>query len=92
MWFWQRREVWFGISMQEFNRFRGLLTQSGIDYDYTMNNRQRLDFDRQGASPGRWTGFRSRHDSRFDTIYYLYVSKSDYDRAKSVLGAASPQK
>ncbi len=88
MWFWQRKEVWFGISMQEFNRLRELLARNGVDCDYSMNNRQRLDFDGRSATLGRWTGFRSRYDPRFDTIYYLYVRREDFERASRLVGDA----
>ena len=76
MWFWQRKEVWVGNSMEEFNRVRQTLVEHGIDYDYRMNNRQRLDFNRNMASIGRMGS-----DPRFDTIYYLYVKKQDYENA-----------
>lgn len=85
---WKRKEVWVGNSMQEFNRLRQLLTQNGIDYDYSMNNQQRQDFNRSVAV-GRWTGFRSRYDSRFDTIYYLYVSKENFERATRLFSQRS---
>lgn len=88
MWFWQRKEVWVGNSMQEFSRLRELLSQNGIDYDYSMNNQQRLNFDRSGAV-GRWTGFRSRYDSRFDVIYYLYVRREDFERASRLVHGGS---
>lgn len=79
MWFWQREEIYVGNSMQEFNRIRQILNENHIRNDYRMNNTQRLNFDR-GYTMGRWGA-----DHRFDTIYYIYVGKQDFETARHIL-------
>lgn len=74
MWFWQRKEVWVGNSMQEFSRLRELLSQNGIRYDYRIGSRQKFEFDR------RLTGLaRMGSSPRFDTTYTLYVRREDFE-------------
>lgn len=79
MWFWQRQEIYAGVSVDEFNRIRQTLRENGIDYDFHMSNQQRLNFDR-GVMLGRWGT-----DHRFDTIYYIYVKKQDFNTAQHLL-------
>lgn len=81
MWIWQRKELWAGCSMEEFNRLRRVLAQNHIRYDYHMNNQHRLNFDRNANLLGGID-----RDPRFDTIYYLYVRGEDLDRARKIIG------
>lgn len=81
MWFWQRKEVWVGSSMQKFGRLRELLAQNGIRYDFRADDRMKFDSDR------RMTGMsRVFENPDFGTMYYLYVRKEDFERASRLVG------
>lgn len=84
MWFWQRKEVWAGTSLEEFSRVRNLLAERKIKYDTTVKDRMKLDPN------GRINGMaRMGGDPALNTMYYLYVDRVDYDFAVSVLNGSS---
>lgn len=84
MWFWQRKEVWAGLSMQEFSRVREVLAGSGVRYDYRLKSRQRFEFDRRLSGLGRMGS-----DPRYDTMYYVYVRKEEWEHASRLLEGRS---
>lgn len=75
--FWNRREVYFGSSMQKFGEVRDILAANKIKYTYRLINRNNSSF----FSPGRGhTGsFGSRVECEYE--YYVYVHKKDYEEA-----------
>ena len=80
MWFWQRKEVWLGTSLQEFSRLRDLLAQNGIRYDYRTDDRMKFNFDRRIAGMARVF-----ENTDCNTMYYLYVRREDFERASELI-------
>ncbi|MCI1965742.1 MAG: hypothetical protein LKJ17_06385 [Oscillospiraceae bacterium] len=81
---WKRKEVWVGNSMREWNRRRGILEQNGIRYDDKIKDRMKCDFQ------GRINGMaRMMENPAYSSMYYLYVSKQDFDRARFILEHAA---
>ncbi len=80
MWFWERREVYMGLSMEKCGKVRDKLTAAGIPYRYrTVNNSQASLISRR-ARTGTFG-----EKSEFAITYYVYVHKKDYERAGQVL-------
>ncbi len=83
MWFWKRTELWLGYSMEEFNRLRRILDHNGIEYDYKIRDRIKMDpfgserrinsMARMGEAPA----YRKR--------YYLYVNKENDEYARHLI-------
>lgn len=71
MWFWNRIEIYCGYSLKEFSDLRTSLASNGIRYDYKMINRNksRARVGTLGQNP------------HYDTLYYLYVHRKDYECA-----------
>lgn len=77
MWFWNRREVYMGNSLEDFARVRQTLALNGIRYDCRV-----IDH----SSPGPFGSDRAR----FGTLglnlsilkyYYVYVHKDSLEKA-----------
>ena len=76
MWFWNRREVYHGFSLKEQSEVRESLRAHHIKYDYRIIN---LNTDRnKRGSYGI--------NKKYETEYYIYVSKKEYENALYVLG------
>lgn len=67
-----RKELYIGSSMEDFNEIRKLLTHNEIPYKYKMINRE-------DANRRNFTVF--KRDMAVQYIYYIYVHKKDYDKA-----------
>lgn len=77
-----RKEVYVGMSMNEFNDKRQLLSQNGIGYRYRMVNQNSVP--RGAATVGRYM-----ENQDLSTTYYIYVNKKDYEYACGLLHKAS---
>ena len=74
---WNRKEVYNGFSMKEFNRIRDILSVKGIQYDFrTINRSASSGF---GSTRGRMGSF--GENLNYSYQYYLYVHKNNYDNA-----------
>lgn len=82
MWFWQRKEIWVGTSLGEFNRRREILDRNEIQYDYRMSDRMTFD-------PGRKIGAlgRAGTDVSCSVIYSLYVRRENFDWAVRLINS-----
>lgn len=83
MWFWKREEIWIGYSMEEFNRLRRILDQSGIQYDYKIKDRMKLDL---AGSHGGINGMaRMGENPSYSKQYCLYVQKENFEYARHLI-------
>jgi len=74
---WNRKEIYNGFSIKEFNRIKDILSQKGIKYDYkTVNLKSSSLFD---STRGRVGSMGENLDASYE--YYLYVNKKEYDEA-----------
>lgn len=72
--FWNRKEVYMGMSMQKFAEARDRLIAKGIDYRHRAS----------GNLPYR-SGVGSGINMEYAYTYYLYVHRKDYDLACAVV-------
>ncbi len=77
MWFWNRREVYNGFSLKMQAEVREILKANNIKYDYRI-----ININNSGRS--RTGNFGINRD--YETEYYIYVSKKDYEFASHLLG------
>lgn len=76
MWFWNRSEVYHGFSLKEQSEVRESLRAHHIKYDFRIIN---LNSDRnKKGSYGI--------NKKYETEYYIYVLKKEYQNALYVLG------
>lgn len=75
--FWNRKEVFIGNSLQEFNETRNILVFNGIKYKYRI-------VDNSGSGGLRRTGNFGMNMDYLKT-YYIYVHRDDYARASTLL-------
>lgn len=74
---WNRREIYNGFSIQEFNRLKDILIANGIDYTFkTVNRSASSNFDVSRASIGTLG-----ENLNLSYEYHLYVHKNDYEDA-----------
>ena len=76
---WNRKEVYLGLSMKEFNKVCDILAANKIQYDSRAVNHN-----------ANWSGTRGRMGSAgvtlaYENQYYVYVKKQDYENAKYLL-------
>jgi hypothetical protein len=76
---WNRKEVYVGFSMQDFVHVRDTLAANRIAYDMRTVNHST-----------KWTGVPDRmgrfgENPAFESQYYVYVNKQDYENAKYLL-------
>ena len=76
MFFWNRRELWMGTSMEEYARVTGLLRGARIRYDFRIVDAAR-DARRSGS-----LGV----DLAAAMTYYVYVRKDEFSRAAQLIG------
>ena len=73
--FWNRKEVYFGTSMEKFSEVRSLLSINKIKYSYkVINNSSSF-----GSNRGHTGTFGQRIEYSYQ--YYVYVHKNDYEDA-----------
>lgn len=77
MFVWNRKEIYNGFSIKEFNRLRDILSEKGIQYDYrTVNRSTSSGF---GSTRGRMGSIGENLNYSYE--YYIYVHKNNYDNA-----------
>lgn len=67
-----RKELYTGLSIEDFNEIRKLLTHNEIPYKYKI-------IDEGNANRRNFTVF--KRDMGVQYTYYIYVHKKDYDKA-----------
>ncbi len=72
--FWNRREIYFGTSMKEFADVRSLLSLNKIKYTYRVVNPH-------GSHARGRLGIRVEVEYQ----YYLYVHEDDYEKAVAAI-------
>lgn len=74
---WNRKEVYNGFSIDEFNKIKDILADKGIKYDFrTVNRTTSSAFD---STRGRIGSMGER--LKYSYEYYIYVNKNYYDDA-----------
>lgn len=76
---WNRKEVYLGLSTQEFFRVRDILSANHIRYD------SRTVDHNATASGTRGTMGRFAENPAYPYQYYVYVNNKDYENAKYLL-------
>ena len=75
--FWNRREVYFGSSFEKFNKTREALSTHKIEYSYKIDNQGgSYTFGSRQSNMG--TFGENLNNSK---MYTLFVHKHDYDEA-----------
>lgn len=81
MMIWNRKEVFFGFSLQKFNEMRQMLSENKIEYDYRLiNNNNNYFWQSRRAVMGTFG-----EKAAYSITYYIYVHKKDYEHACAVL-------
>lgn len=74
---WNRKEVYNGFSMEEFNRVKDILSAKEIQYNFrTVNRTTSSGFDNTREKVGSMG-----ENIKYSYEYYIYVNKSNYDDA-----------
>ncbi len=84
MLFWKRREVFMGVSLEEYAAVRQKLAAAGIRYDIKSVNRFGSSAGRM-MPMGRAAMDAMSQNSQYMNIYYVYVHNEDYDRAMAAI-------
>lgn len=72
-----RKEIYHGFSISEFNRIKDILSRESINYDFrTVNRNTSAGFD---TSRGRIGSM--GENMKYSYEYYIYIHKKDYDEA-----------
>ncbi len=79
--FWNRREVYMGYSMERCSDIRSILSQHAIKYQCKAVSRHNSRV--QPGVGGILKGLDEKVESRY--LYYVYVHKTDYDKACKVI-------
>lgn len=78
---WNRKEIYNGFSIAEFNRLKDILSIKGINYDFkTVNRSASSGFDVSRARTGSMG-----ENIKYSYEYYIYVHKDNYDEAVFVI-------
>ena len=79
---WNRKEVFVGNSLQEFNKVRDNLSSNGIKYEYKVVDTTSSSYF--GSSNRARTG---SFGINMDVVktYYIYVHKNNYNNAIALL-------
>ena len=80
--FFNRKEIFVGSSIDQFNNVRERLRQNNIKYTYRVMDRNSSNV--VGSQRGR-TGTLGQ-DLNISKTYYLYVHKKDYEQAIGLIG------
>lgn len=80
--FFNRKEIFVGSSIDQFNNVRERLIQNNIKYTYRVMDRNSSNV--VGSQRGR-TGTLGQ-DLNISKTYYLYVHKKDYEQAIGLIG------
>lgn len=76
LWF-NRKEVYFGYSLDMYSKIRDILSENKISYDIkVLNNLGHTERGRSGSF-----GMKQSHPYQ----YYIYVKSNDYDEATRLL-------
>lgn len=82
-----RKEVYNGFSMEEFNRIKDILSAKGIQYDFkTVNRSTSSGFDSTRGRIGSMG-----ENLKYSYEYYIYVNKNNYDDALVVINNYNKQ-
>ncbi len=76
-----KKEIYCDFDMAEFNRVRDALDGAGIKHTHKV-----VDLVTPSCMMGKLAGTRTVSDKSAPTKqYYMYVDKSDYDKAQTVV-------
>ena len=74
---WNRKEVYNGFSINEFNRIKDILSAKGLQYDFrTINKTTSSGFDNTRGRIGSMG-----ENTKYSYQYYIYVHKNNYENA-----------
>lgn len=79
--FWKWKELYCGTSLDQFSAIRAALEDNDIKYNYKL---KKHDDSPPFRGPARDIVGRVGENPAAATMYYLYVYKSDYEKARYV--------
>lgn len=77
-----KKELTAVNSMEEAIRITGVLEANGIESRYELNSRNSTWLGR-GTIRSYWGNIGG--NEKYDTLYYVYVNKEDYEEAQHIL-------
>lgn len=84
---WNRKEVYNGFSIDDFNRIKDILSEREIKYDFrTVNRTTSSAFDSTRGRIGSMG-----ENLKYSYEYYIYVNKNDYDDAIFIINNYNKQ-
>lgn len=84
---WNRKEVYNGFSIEEFNRIKEILSVKRIEYNFrTVNRTTYSAFD---STRGRIGSI--GENLKYSYEYYIYVHKDNYDDAQFAINTYNKQ-
>lgn len=79
--FFNRKEVYNGLSMEQCSNIRDILSANKIKYDYRcVSNSNSPSIVSRSALTGSFG-----ENQNFAYMYYVYVHKKDYDQARYLI-------
>ncbi len=86
LWFFNRKEVYTGFSLDDYARVRNTLVTNGIGFDTKVVDMSGRGRGVQSALIAAERYSSSWGSTSYSKQYYVYVHKTDYDRAAHLLG------
>ncbi|VYU56120.1 hypothetical protein [Clostridium tertium] len=74
---WNRKEIYYGFSLEQFSNIRSILSQNRIRYD--VRTISRTSSKSLGSTRGFIGSFGENPNLAYE--YYIYVHKDDYSKA-----------
>lgn len=81
MFFWNRKEVFNGHSLEKFDNIMGILHKNNIKCKYKVVNKNSSHLSSSRRSMLGSLG----EDMKYYNLHYIYVHKEDYDKAVYVI-------
>ena len=79
-----RKEIYNGFSINEFNRIKNILAQKGIQYEFkTVNRTTSSGFDTSRGRVGSMG-----ENMKYSYEYYIYVHRKNYNQAVFLINNA----
>ena len=81
MFFWNRKKIFCGHSLEKLSIIREILSVNKIKYEYkVVNHNSGSLFTSRRAVTGTMG-----EEPKYMNIYYLYVNKNDYDKSVALI-------
>jgi len=77
---WNRKNIYVGWSLQDYNKIIDCLIKNNIKYDCRVVDNGVRGRDGRNSYSGNLC-----EDSRYMLMYYIYVNKNNFDEAKHII-------